>query len=70
MAKKEKTFTTNFGMPIANDQNTITAGNPGPALMQNVHLLEKLADFDRERILERVVHAEVAGVMFLPTFVT
>jgi len=61
MAKKEKTFTTNFGMPIADDQNTVTAGNPGPALMQDVHLLEKLAHFDRERIPERVVHAKGAG---------
>ena len=61
MAKKEKIFTTNFGMPIADDQNTITAGNPGPALVQDVHLLEKLAHFDRERIPERVVHAKGAG---------
>jgi catalase len=60
MAKK-KTLTTNFGMPVANDQNTITAGNPGPALMQDVHLLEKLGHFDRERIPERVVHAKGAG---------
>src|SRR4030042_2825165 len=61
MAKKEKIFTTNFGMPIADDQNTITAGNPGPILMQDTHLLEKLPHFDRERIPERVVHAKGAG---------
>ena len=60
MAKK-KTLTNNFGAPVADDQNTLTAGNPGPALMQDVHLLEKLAHFDRERIPERVVHAKGAG---------
>src|SRR4030065_190400 len=60
MAKK-KTLTNNFGSPVADDQNTLTASSPGPALMQDVHLLEKLAHFDRERIPERVVHAKGAG---------
>ncbi|MFZ3137134.1 MAG: catalase [Thermodesulfovibrionales bacterium] len=60
MAKK-KTLTNNFGAPVADDQNTLTAGMPGPALMQDVHLLEKLAHFDRERIPERVVHAKGVG---------
>src|SRR4030043_1557364 len=60
MANK-KTLTNNFGSPVADDQNTLTASSPGPALMQDVHLLEKLAHFDRERILERVVHAKGAG---------
>ena len=60
MAKK-KTLTNNFGAPVADDQNTMTAGNPGPTLMQDVHLLEKLGHFDRERIPERVVHAKGAG---------
>jgi len=61
MAKDEKTLTTNFGTPVDDDQNTVTAGIPGPALMQDVHLLEKLAHFNRERIPERVVHAKGAG---------
>jgi catalase len=39
----------------------MTAGARGPVLMQDVHLLEKLAHFDRERIPERVVHAKGAG---------
>jgi len=60
MADKKK-LTTNFGMPVGNDQNTMTAGTSGPALIQDVHLLEKLAHFDRERIPERVVHAKGAG---------
>lgn len=58
---KKKTLTTSFGMPVANDLNTETAGKKGPALIQDVHLIEKLAHFDRERIPERVVHAKGAG---------
>ncbi|MGE4536105.1 MAG: catalase [Desulfovibrio sp.] len=57
----KKTMTTGFGVPIGDDQNTVTAGTRGPALMQDVHLLEKMAHFDRERIPERVVHAKGAG---------
>lgn len=48
-------------MPVANDLNTETAGRKGPALIQDIHLIEKLAHFDRERIPERVVHAKGAG---------
>ncbi len=61
--KKEtvKTLTTAFGAPVGDDQNSLTAGERGPVLMQDVHLLEKLAHFDRERIPERVVHAKGAG---------
>ncbi|MDY7001464.1 MAG: catalase [Thermodesulfobacteriota bacterium] len=60
MAKK-KTLTTAFGIPVGNDLNSATAGARGPVLMQDVHLLEKLGHFDRERIPERVVHAKGAG---------
>ena len=59
--EKKKVFTGNFGVPVDDDQNTMTAGSSGPALIQDVHLLEKLAHFDRERIPERVVHAKGAG---------
>ncbi|MFO0793966.1 MAG: catalase [Candidatus Brocadiaceae bacterium] len=61
MAKQKKTLTTNFGASVYDDQNSMTAGNPGPVLIQDIHLLEKLAHFDRERIPERVVHAKGAG---------
>jgi len=54
-------LTTSSGAPVADDQNTVTAGPRGPALMQDVHLMEKLAHFNRERIPERVVHAKGAG---------
>lgn len=54
-------LTTAFGIHVADDQNSLTAGERGPVLVQDVHLLEKLAHFDRERIPERVVHAKGAG---------
>ncbi len=61
MGKEKKTLTTGFGMPVDNDLNSVTAGPKGPVLIQDVHLTEKLAHFDRERIPERVVHAKGAG---------
>jgi len=61
MAKDDKMLTTGFGMPVDNDLNSVTAGPKGPVLVQDVHLIEKLAHFDRERIPERVVHAKGAG---------
>jgi len=61
MSDTERILTTGFGTPVDDDQNTMTAGAPGPALVQDVHLIEKLAHFDRERIPERVVHAKGAG---------
>ncbi len=61
MKNEKKTLTTGFGMPVENDLNSLTAGVRGPVLVQDVHLIEKLAHFDRERIPERVVHAKGAG---------
>ena len=58
---EEKYLTTNQGVPIKDDQNSETIGERGPVLLQDVHLIEKLAHFDRERIPERVVHAKGAG---------
>jgi len=52
------TLTTASGMPVADNQNAITAGPRGPVLMQDFHLLEKLAHQNRERIPERTVHAK------------
>ena len=52
------TLTTASGAPIADNQNSITAGPRGPVLMQDFHLLEKLAHQNRERIPERTVHAK------------
>jgi len=58
---KEKNLTTNQGAPVSDNQNSLTVGERGPVLLQDVHLIEKLAHFDRERIPERVVHAKGAG---------
>ena len=55
------TLTGANGAPIADNQNTMTAGPRGPVLMQDYHLIEKNARFNRERIPERVVHAKGAG---------
>ncbi|KAI8323258.1 catalase [Martensiomyces pterosporus] len=54
-------LTTGSGNPVQSNQTTQTAGFYGPALLQDFHLIDKLAHFDRERIPERVVHAKGAG---------
>jgi catalase len=56
-----KTLTTEFGAPVVDNQNIQTAGPRGPALLQDVWFLEKLAHFDREVIPERRMHAKGAG---------
>src|SRR6201995_2940764 len=54
-------LTTVFGAPVADDDNTMTAGPRGPALLQDAWFLEKMAHFDREVIPERRMHAKGAG---------
>ncbi len=54
-------LTTAAGAPVVDNQNIQTAGPRGPALLQDVWLLEKLAHFDREVIPERRMHAKGAG---------
>ena len=54
-------LTTSAGAPIADDNNSISAGPQGPLTFNNVHLFEKLAHFNRERLPERVVHARGTG---------
>ena len=56
-----KTLTTGNGAPVEDNQNSRTAGPAGPVLVEDHHLIEKLAHFDRERIPERVVHAKGSG---------
>ncbi len=53
--------TTQTGTPIASDAHSLTAGNDGPAVLHDRYLLEKLAQFNRERIPERIVHAKGGG---------
>ena len=61
MSENKNKLTTSWGAPVGDNQNSLTAGSRGPTLIQDVHLLEKLAHFNRERVPERVVHAKGAG---------
>jgi catalase len=54
-------ITTASGIPVADNQNSVSAGPRGPLLLQDFHLIEKLQHFNRERIPERVVHAKGSG---------
>ncbi|MFF2108866.1 catalase [Rhodococcus koreensis] len=53
--------TTNAGIPVASDNESLTAGAQGPILLHDHYLVEKLAQFNRERVPERVVHAKGGG---------
>jgi catalase len=57
----KKRLTTAAGAPVVDNQNTMTAGPRGPALLQDAWFLEKLAHFDREVIPERRMHAKGSG---------
>ncbi len=59
--KDEKKLTHVTGAPVADNQNSMTAGPRGPMLLQDVWYLEKLAHFDREVIPERRMHAKGSG---------
>ncbi|HEY6552684.1 MAG TPA: catalase, partial [Vicinamibacteria bacterium] len=50
-------LTTNLGVPVADNQNSLKAGLRGPTLMEDFILREKITHFDHERIPERIVHA-------------
>ena len=57
-------LTTKSGAPVDDNQNIAAAGKRGPALLQNVWLIEKLAHFDREVIPERRMHAKGGGCIW------
>ena len=62
MSKQDRpTLTTAAGIPVGDNQNSLTAGPRGPLLVQDWQLFEKHAHFNRERIPERVVHAKGSG---------
>jgi len=61
MAKRKTLMTTGGGNPVADNQNSLSAGARGPLLLQDYQLIEKLAHQNRERIPERVVHAKGSG---------
>jgi catalase len=53
----DRVLTTNQGVPVADNQNSLKAGLRGPTLMEDFILREKITHFDHERIPERIVHA-------------
>jgi catalase len=57
----ERTLSTNQGVPVADNQNSLKAGLRGPALLEDFILREKITHFDHERIPERIVHARGSG---------
>lgn len=57
----EQQLTTNQGVPVADNQNSLKAGVRGPALLKDFILREKITHFDHERIPERIVHARGSG---------
>ena len=52
-----KVLTTNQGIRVNDNQNTLKAGERGPSLLEDFHFREKMTHFDHERIPERIVHA-------------
>ncbi len=53
--------TTGFGAPAPSDRNSLTVGPDGPTVLHDVHFIEQMAHFDRERVPERDVHAKGSG---------
>ncbi|MEU2869328.1 catalase [Streptomyces olivoreticuli] len=53
--------TNNVGIPVESDEHSLTIGDTGPILLQDHYLIEKMAQFNRERVPERVVHAKGGG---------
>ncbi len=56
-----ESLTTGAGRPVGDNQNSLSVGRRGPLLLEDIHLIEKNAHFNRERVPERVVHAKGAG---------
>lgn len=52
-----RVMTTQQGIPVSDDQNSLKAGDRGPTVLEDFHFREKIFHFDHERIPERVVHA-------------
>ncbi len=57
----EPVLTTNHGVPISDNQNSLRSGERGPTLLEDFVLREKIFHFDHERIPERIVHARGSG---------
>ncbi|HEY6538823.1 MAG TPA: catalase [Candidatus Dormibacteraeota bacterium] len=61
MSQERKVTTTDAGIAAASDEHSLTIGPDGPILLQDHYLLQKMAQFNRERVPERVVHAKGGG---------
>jgi catalase len=59
--QQDGVLTTQQGIPVGDDQNSLKLGERGPTLLEDFHLREKIFHFDHERIPERVVHARGFG---------
>jgi catalase len=57
----QASLTTNQGVVIADNQNTLRSGGRGPSLLEDFAFREKITHFDHERIPERIVHARGSG---------
>src|SRR5215475_768729 len=59
--EKRPTTTTDAGIPATSDEYSLSVGPDGPLLLQDHYLIQKMAQFNRERVPERVVHAKGSG---------
>jgi catalase len=59
--ERDPITTTDAGIPAASDEHSLTAGPNGPLLLQDHYVIQKMAQFNRERVPERVVHAKGGG---------
>jgi catalase len=60
-SEPEERLTTNHGIPVSDNQNSLKAGDRGPTLLEDAVFREKIQHFDHERIPERIVHARGSG---------
>src|SRR3984885_95844 len=60
-ANADQSLTTNQGVIVSDNQNTLKSGERGPSLLEDFHFREKITHFDHERIPERIVHARGSG---------
>jgi catalase len=59
--EREPETTTDAGIPVGSDEHSLTVGPDGPTVLHDHYLVEKMAQFNRERVPERVVHAKGGG---------
>jgi catalase len=59
--RRPPTTTTDSGIPVASDDNSLTVGPAGPTVLHDAYVVQKMQHFNRERVPERVVHAKGSG---------